>query len=249
MAGIVPVIKIQIAFYESLGIRAARTYGRAIRIAKQHGLLVIGDIKRGDVGSTAEAYADAHFGSIAASNSMDADAVTLSPYLGFDAIAPFMPFVKDAGKGLYLLVRTSNPSAPDLQDEILRDGRRLFEHVSDTVAKWGSSAIGERGYSSLGMVVGATYPHELEMLKQRHPHSLFLVPGYGAQGGTAESIAAAFRSDSFDFLVASSREILKVASTRDFSHRECVAALALAATSMRDNILAAFARLHGRTAP
>jgi orotidine-5'-phosphate decarboxylase len=157
--------------------------------------------------------------------------------------------VRDSGKGLYLLVRTSNPSAPELQDARLSDQRLVYEHVADLVATWGRRAVGDSGYSSLGMVVGATYPHELSALKQRHPKTPFLVPGFGAQGGTSESIAGAFEADAFDFLVASSREILKAAAASELPRTECIAALRAAAESMRDDLLAALSRESGRRAP
>lgn len=195
-------VKPQIAFYERYGPPGLSAYEHAVVAARAAGLLVIGDIKRGDIGTTAEAYAEAHLTGEAA-----ADAVTLNPYLGSDSVAPFLQTAARVGGGAFVLVRTSNPSARELQDLPVR-GRPLHEHVAELVNAWGAESRGECGYSSVGAVVGATAPAELERLRRLMPHAWLLVPGVGAQGATAADVAAAFDRTGLGALVNSSRGIL-----------------------------------------
>jgi orotidine-5'-phosphate decarboxylase len=195
-------VKPQIAFYERYGPPGLAAYEHAVTNARAAGLLVIGDVKRGDIGSTAEAYAEAHLTGDAA-----ADAVTINPYLGSDSVAPFVTTAARVGGGAFVLVRTSNPSARELQDLPVR-GRPLHEHVAELVNAWGVELRGECGYSSVGAVVGATVPQELERLRQLMPHAWLLVPGVGAQGATAADVAAAFDRSGLGALVNSSRGIL-----------------------------------------
>lgn len=236
----VPIVKIQIAFYEALGSQSAHVYARTVALAKERGFVVIGDVKRGDIGTTAQAYAEAHLRSFGEGLTSDVDAVTLNPYLGSDSVEPFLPFVRDHGKGLFLLVRTSNPSAVELQDELLVDGRRVFERTAELVDRWGTPYRGESGYSSVGMVAGATYPNDLLWIRRNHPHALLLVPGFGAQGGTAEGIARAFDGRGNGLIVASSREILSAVSKGGDSNAACIAAAKDAASKMRRAIRTAF---------
>lgn len=194
-------VKPQIAFYEALGPAGFSAYLDAIAFARARGLLVIGDIKRGDVGSTAEAYARAHLGPDGA------DAVTVNPYLGSDSLQPFIRAARANERGLFALVKTSNKSATEIQD-LKVDGEPLCHHVARLVEKLGAQDIGECGYSLLGAVVGATHPASAAALRKQMPHAFFLVPGYGAQGGSARDCAPNFLPDGLGAVVNSSRGII-----------------------------------------
>lgn len=203
-------VKPQIAFYERLGSRGVRAYAETIRLARAAGLLVIGDVKRNDIASTAAAYAAAHLGppdGQPPDSDLAADAVTVNPYLGADGIRPFLQSAAAAGGGLFALVKTSNPSSADVQD-VECEGRPLFERVGELVEGWGAEHRGQSGYSLLGAVVGATYPEELARLRRLMPHAPFLVPGYGAQGGGAADAAPAFDADGLGAVVNSSRGVI-----------------------------------------
>lgn len=207
-AGHAPIIKLQLAFFETLGSRGIAAYEYAVRAARERGLLVIADAKRGDIGTTAAAYADAFFGERPTRDGFAADAITLNAYLGTDSVEPFLRYVRDHGRGLFILVRTSNPSARELQDIDLANGRRVHDAVAALVVRWGEDSVGILDYSSVGMVVGATYPDDLKRLRSAHPRALFLVPGFGAQGGSAETVRGAFDRSGQGALIASSREIM-----------------------------------------
>lgn len=199
---LVAVVKPQIAFFEALGVEGMEVYSKTVKYARSKGLLVIADIKRGDIGSTSEAYAKAHF----EHPDFEIDAVTLSPYMGSDTIEPFLPYVKK-GKGLFILVKTSNKSSQDFQD--LQMGlSRLYQVVGAKVKEWGKAFVGMSGYSSIGAVVGATHPEELKRLRAEMPTTPFLVPGFGAQGGTAQDIKPAFDKNGLGAIVNSSRDII-----------------------------------------
>jgi orotidine-5'-phosphate decarboxylase len=186
----VAVVKPQIAFFERLGWRGMKVLEAVVDRARGQRLLVLLDAKRGDVGSTAAGYAAAYLGPQAAPT---CDAMTLNPYLGRDALAPFLEQARQLGRGLFVLVKTSNPGSGDLQDLCLEDGRTLFEAVAEALADEARDLRGEAtGWSSLGVVVGATYPGESERVRERLPHSLFLVPGYGAQGADAKAALRGF---------------------------------------------------------
>ncbi|MEM7352435.1 MAG: orotidine-5'-phosphate decarboxylase [Acidobacteriota bacterium] len=190
VGGRAAILKPQIAFFERLGWRGLRALGRLTERARQQGLLVLLDAKRGDIGSTAAGYAEAYLGPQAA---IPCDAMTLNPYLGRDTLAPFLQQAKANGRGLFVLVKTSNPGSGDLQDRQLDDGSTLFETVAAALAAEAEALRGpDTGWSSLGVVVGATYPGESERVRERLPHSLFLVPGYGAQGGSAAAALSGF---------------------------------------------------------
>jgi orotidine-5'-phosphate decarboxylase len=199
VAPLVPAVKPNLAFFEAHGWEGYREFMRVVGHAREKGLLVIADAKRGDIGSTAKAYADSIF------LEAGADAVTLSPWLGRDSLDPFFEYASE-GRGFFLLVKTSNPSSADLQD-LERPGGTVFEAAADLVTGWGSEFIGESGMSAVGAVVGATFPEQAAALRQRMPHTPFLLPGYGVQGGKAETLKSAFAADGSGALVNSSRGI------------------------------------------
>lgn len=203
---IVPVCKPQIAFYEELGVEGLRAFEETIRYAKAKGLLVISDAKRGDIGATAEAYARAYLGGPSAA--FDVDALTVNPYLGRDTLEPFVKTGAANGRGIFVLVKTSNPGSGDLQDLTLKDGRSIREHVAQMVHDLGSNHRGSCGLSDVGAVVGATYPEEARALRAAMPDTIFLIPGYGAQGGSAKDAAAGFRDDGRGAIVNNSRGII-----------------------------------------
>ena len=193
-------VKPQVAFYELLGWQGFRAFEDTIRVAREMGLLVIADMKRGDIGSTAEAYAASCF------EQLDADAVTLNPYLGSDGITPFLKYVS-AGKGVFVLVKTSNPSAAELQD-IDTGGIKFHERTADLVARWGEAHLGAAGYSAVGAVVGDTFPRDVARLRASMPKSPLLLPGYGAQGAAAADCMSAFDAHGLGAVVNSSRAII-----------------------------------------
>ncbi len=199
-------VKPQSAFYERWGAPGIVAWEHAVETARAAGLLVIGDVKRGDIGSTAAAYAEGHLAS-PGRPAARVDAVTLNPLLGTDSVAPFLEVMAAQGAGCFVLVRTSNPSASELQDLPVQ-GRPLHEHVAALVARWGQGHLGACGYSSVGAVVGATAPAELRRLRELLPRAWFLVPGVGAQGATAADVAPAFDGRGLGALVNSSRGIL-----------------------------------------
>lgn len=204
VAPIVPAVKLQIAYYELLGPEGLHAYRSTIHYARNKGLLVIGDIKRGDIGSTANAYAEAHlFGDAAA------DAVTVNPYMGSESILPFLEVARRSGKAVFVLVKTSNRSSAELQDLEVGDPRqRNYEVVARIVDELGSDSIGKEGYSLVGAVVGATFPAEADRLRKALPHTFFLVPGYGVQGANAQDVVACFDSNRSGAIVNASRSII-----------------------------------------
>ncbi len=195
-------VKPQIAYYEAWGAPGIQAFEDTVRKAHELGLLVISDIKRGDIGSTASAYAAAHLLAPEAG-----DAITVNPYLGTDSIQPFLDACQACHGGLFILVRTSNPSARDIQD-LDSGGQPVHEHVAKLVKEWGSTLVGRHGYSSVGAVVGATAPEELAKLRSMLPNTWFLIPGVGAQGGKASDVAAAFDERGLGAVINSSRGIL-----------------------------------------
>jgi len=211
IADIVPAVKPQIAFYEQYGHAGFLAYEQTIKYAQEKGMIVIGDAKRNDISSTAEAYANGHLGLVDVFGKptpvIGADALTVTPYLGSDGITPFTKVCKEHGKGIFVLVRTSNPSADELQGQPVGD-HLLDEEVATLVEGWGRDLIGESGYSSVGAVVGATYPEEAVSLRQLMPNQIFLVPGYGAQGGGAQDVKPCFHENGSGAIVNSSRDII-----------------------------------------
>ncbi len=208
---LVPAVKPQLAFYERYGLEGLRTYAKTINYARRAGLLVIADGKRNDIGSTAAGYADAFLGRApvfdqGVSAEFVADALTVNGYLGSDGVAPFVDRAERYGTGLFVLVKTSNPSSGDVQDLEVA-GRPLYEHMGALVERWGESTRSACGYSSVGAVVGATYPEQGCRLRTLMPHTLFLVPGYGAQGATAADVVGCFDARGGGAVVNASRSI------------------------------------------
>lgn len=193
---IIPAVKPQIAFYEMFGVEGIKAFIETCKYAKSKGMIVIADMKRGDIGTTAEGYSNASIGKTPIGETyqsiFDADFVTVNPYLGTDGIKPFVEDCKKYGKGIFILVKTSNKSSGEIQDLETKDGDKLYEKVAKLVNEWGKELIGENGYSSISAVVGATYPKQLKELREIMPNGYFLIPGYGAQGGKAEDIALGF---------------------------------------------------------
>lgn len=219
VAPLVPAVKPQSAFFEECGPNGVHALARVIRHARRAGLIVICDAKRGDIGSTAEAYARAYLaGADPDAAPFAADALTVNPYLGSDTLEPFCQLAAKRGAGLYVLVRTSNPGAGTLQDR-QTDGRTLFEHVADVVESLAATSAGSSAYGCVGAVVGATYPRELIELRRRMPHAPLLVPGYGSQGGSAADTAAAFDADGLGAVINSSRGIIFAHKRKDLAER------------------------------
>lgn len=243
---IVPAVKPQIAMYERFGIPGLQAYNATCEYAQGRGLTVIGDIKRGDISSTALAYA-AHLGGVIINgehqDTWSEDAVTVNPYLGTDGIKPFLNQCDAYKKGIFILVRTSNPSSAEIQEQELADGRRLFEAVGDLTEKWGEYLIGGHGYSEVGAVVGATHREQGELLRKRMPHTFFLVPGYGAQGGKADDVAGFFDEKGLGAIISSSRGIT-AAYKKDpkYGEKDYAQAAADAAVRMREDLAAALNR-------
>ena len=207
---LIPAVKPQIAMYEKFGLDGLDAYIRTCEYARSKGLVVIGDIKRGDIGSTAEAYAGHIDGCDIEGEHFDLwkeDYITINPYLGVDGIEPFLKVLRKDEKGIFVLVRTSNPSSGELQDKMMED-TYMYNQVADLVSKWGEDTIGEYGYSKVGAVVGATHPIQGVELRKRMPHTFFLVPGYGAQGGKGADLKGFFDENGVVCIVNSSRGII-----------------------------------------
>lgn len=209
---IVPAVKPQIAFYEMFGLEGLRAFNETCKYAKSKGMLVIADIKRGDIGTTAQGYSNAFIGKTPIGaleySIYDVDFVTLNPYMGIDSIKPFIDDCRKYQKGMFVLVKTSNKSSGDLQDLKLENGKTIYETVADLVNEWGKDSIGEYGYSDVSAVVGATYPKQIEELRRIMPAGFFLIPGYGAQGGKAEEIALGFDKNGLGGIVNASRSLM-----------------------------------------
>ena len=207
---IIPAVKPQIAMYEQFGIEGLKAFQKTVEYCKSKDLVVIGDIKRGDIGSTSEAYAVGHLGKVQVGSNefstFNEDFATVNPYLGSDGINPFIKVCQEEKKGLFILVKTSNPSSGEFQDQLI-DGRPLYELVGEQVAKWGETHMGN-DYSYIGAVVGATYPEMGKTLRKLMPKTYILVPGYGAQGGKAEDLVHFFNEDGLGAIVNSSRGII-----------------------------------------
>lgn len=207
---LIPAVKPQVAMYEQFGIPGMIAFEKTVAYCQEKDLVVIGDIKRGDIGSTSAAYATGHIGKVQVGSNCFApfheDFVTVNPYLGTDGIKPFVDVCKEEKKGLFILVKTSNPSSGEFQDRII-DGRPLYEWVGEKVAQWGADCMGD-SYSYIGAVVGATYPEMGKILRKIMPKSFILVPGYGAQGGQGKDLVHFFNEDGLGAIVNSSRGII-----------------------------------------
>ena len=238
VASHVPAVKPQIAYFERHGPAGVGAYAGAVAAAREAGLMVIGDVKRGDIGSTAAQYAAWHLGS------HGPDAITVNGYFGADGLAPFVDAASQAGKGIFVLVRTSNPSAATIQDFADATGKTLYEHIAEQVAAVGAGErlAGRRGYSCVGAVVAATYPDEARRLRELMPQAIFLVPGYGAQGASAEDCAAAFKPDGTGAIVNASRSVIYAFAEERYSGMKWTDAIAAAAGAFARDISAALAR-------
>lgn len=236
---IVPAIKPQAAYYEMYGYQGVQTLEQTIRYAKLKGMFVITDGKRNDIGATMQAYTAAHLGTVKVGENeiepFGADALTVNGYLGSDGINPLLDVCKVRDKGIFVLVKTSNPSSGELQDQLM-DGVPLYARMGDLCEKWGADQIGAFGYSAVGAVVGATYPEQLRELRARLPHTFFLVPGYGAQGGGAEGVAGAFDENGLGGIVNSSRAIMCAYQKEGCDPRDFAKAARREAIRMRDDI-------------
>ena len=216
---LIPAVKPQIAMYEQFGIPGLQAYKKTVDYCKSKDLVVIGDIKRGDIGSTSAAYAVGHLGHVQVGSKkyagFDEDFATVNPYLGSDGINPFLKVCKEEKKGIFILVKTSNPSSGEFQDRLI-DGRPLYEHVGEKVNEWAMQCMGD-DYSYVGAVVGATYPEMGKVLRKVMPKSFILVPGYGAQGGKAEDLVHFFNEDGLGAIVNSSRGIIAAYAKEEYA--------------------------------
>ncbi len=236
---IVPAVKPQSAYYELLGHAGVEAFKKTAEYAKSKGLYVIADVKRGDIGSTAEAYSAAYLGSVKIGNTtrfpFDFDAITVNGYLGSDGIKPFLEASVKYDKAFFVLVKTSNPSSAEFQDQDI-GGRTLYAAVGDLISELSKDTLGAYGYSRVGAVVGATYPEELKLLRQRLTNSFFLVPGYGAQGGGAKDVAYAFDERGCGAVVNSSRAIICAWKKTGNDGRDYAEAARREALKMRDDL-------------
>jgi len=237
---LVPIIKPQIAFYELFGYEGVRAFEETVKYAKEKGLLVISDAKRNDIGSTSEAYAKSQIGwnsyfSKEKEPVIGADAVTINAYFGKDGVKPFLELCDNDQKGIFVLVRTSNPSAGEVQN-LIHENKTIYQMMGYYVDSWGADLTGENGYSSVGAVVGATYPKEAKLLREVMPNSYFLVPGYGAQGGGAEDVKPCFNKDGLGAIINSSRGITFAYQKMDFDDNAYAEASRLAVEDMKKDL-------------
>lgn len=249
---LVPAVKPQIAMYEQFGIPGLSAFAKTVSYCKEKGLLVIGDIKRGDIGSTSSAYAVGHLGKVAVGSKsyygFDEDFVTVNPYLGSDGVKPFIDVCKEEKKGIFVLVKTSNPSSGEFQDRLI-DGKPLYQYVGEQVAAWGAECMpGEGSYSYVGAVVGATYPEQGRIMRKVMPKSFILVPGYGAQGGKGEDLLDFFNEDGLGAIVNSSRGIIAAYQQEQYAQygeQGYAEASRAAVIAMREDIASALEKRFG----
>ncbi len=242
IADIVPCVKVQSAYYEMYGYHGVETFYKTIQYAREKGLIVIADVKRNDIGSTAAAYSNAYLGRIRILGEevvpFGADFATVNGYLGSDGIKPFLDDCSRYNKGIFVLVKTSNPSSGELQDKDV-GGETVFEHMADMVERWGKNFIGKYGYSSVGAVVGATWPEQAKALREKHKSIFVLIPGYGAQGATALDILPSFDKNGLGGIVNSSRAILTACKKEKYVHLNFADAARAAALDMKEDIMGA----------
>ena len=236
---IVPAVKVQVAYYEMYGYQGMKAFKQTIDYAKSKGMIVIADVKRNDIGSTAGCYSKAYLSGVEVAGkkitAFDSDYITVNGYLGSDGILPFVKDCKENDKGLFILVKTSNPTSGELQDKKFENGNTLYEEMGDLVEKWGSELIGKYGYSSIGAVVGATHREQAEIIRKRNPHTFFLIPGYGAQGGKAEDLAVCF-VNGIGGIVNSSRGILCAYKKDKYQGMDYAKAARQASIDMREDL-------------
>lgn len=239
LCDIVPAVKPQAAFYEAWGWQGMKALQETIAYAREKGMYVIIDAKRGDIGTTMAAYADAHLGVSRIGEqefaAFDGDALTVNGYLGSDGIKPAVELCKKYDKGIFVLAKTSNPSSGELQDKLL-EGSEVFRTMGKMCESWGEGTLGASGYSAVGAVVGATYPQQLRALRAELPHTFFLVPGYGAQGGGGADVAGAFDASGAGAIVNSSRGLIAAWQKENCAAEDFAGAARRAALSMRDDI-------------
>ena len=232
LCDIVPAGKVQIAYYEMYGAEGLKAYRETLSYAAEKGLVVIADAKRNDIGSTAACYSRAFLGETSVEgarfSAFPSDYVTVNGYLGTDGIVPFVEDCKERDKGIFVLVKTSNPSSGELQNLLLENGTPVYEYMGGLVEKWGESTVGKYGYSAVGAVVGATHPEEAARLRKKLPHTFFLIPGYGAQGGSAEMLRCCFGKDGLGGVVNNSRGILCAYKKTGGTYYEAARAAAVA---------------------
>lgn len=237
---IVPAIKPQAAYYEMYGYQGMKTLYKTQEYAKSRGMYVITDGKRNDIGTTMEAYAAAHLGSVQVGSETFApfkgDALTVNGYLGSDCINPLIKICRQYDKGIFILAKTSNPSSGELQDKLI-NGMPIYEYMGNMCEKWGEELPGKYGYSGVGAVVGATYPEQIAELREKLPHTFFLIPGYGAQGASAKDIAAAFDKNGLGGIVNSSRGIMCAYKKEGCDERDYAGAAFREASRMKKEIM------------
>lgn len=237
---IVPCVKVQIAYYEMYGLDGMRTFAETVKYAGKKGMLVMTDAKRNDIGATAECYAKAYLGETVvgdkAYTAFDSDFLTVNGYLGSDGIKPFLGWMQKRDKGIFVLVKTSNKSSGELQDLKLENGKTVYEYMGSLVEEWGKDSIGKYGYSAVGAVVGATHPAQAEILRKEMPHTFFLIPGYGAQGGTADDLKVCFNRDGLGGIVNSSRGILCAYKQEKYAGRSYFEAARQACVDMKNDL-------------
>ena len=241
---IIPAVKPQIAFYEMYGIPGMEAFEETCKYAKEKGMVVIADIKRGDIGSTAAGYSNAFLGRTQIGEEeksiYDVEFVTVNPYMGTDCIKPFIEDCKKYNKGIFILVKTSNPSSGELQDLKLESQKEVYLQVAELVEKWGEELRGNYQYSSVAAVVGATYPEQLKQIRKVAPHTYFLIPGYGAQGGKASDIALGFDENGLGGIINASRSLMCAYKSENWKDKcteeEYFKATRLEAIRMRDEL-------------
>lgn len=247
LCDIVPAVKPQAAYYEMYGWQGVKALCDTISYAKSKGMFVITDGKRNDIGTTMEAYAAAHLGETAVNGesieAFGADSLTVNGYLGTDGIKPLLNICKEKDKGIFVLVKTSNPSSGELQDMKLETNESVYEHMGKMCEGWGKELIGKYGYSAVGAVVGATYPEQLKELREKLPHTFFLVPGYGAQGGGAEDVKNAFDQRGLGAIINSSRGIMCAWKNQNLAEDDFAIAARNEAVRMRDELVGAIGKI------
>ena len=235
----IPAVKVQVAYYEMYGVEGMKAFRDTIKYARDNGLMVIADVKRNDIGSTASCYSRAYIGASDINGKkitpFESDFITVNGYLGSDGILPFVKDCEQNDKGLFVLVKTSNPTSGELQDLNMENGKTLYDNMASLVDKWGQTTIGKYGYSSIGAVVGATHKEQALLIRKEHPHLFFLIPGYGAQGGKAEDLAVCFENGKGG-IVNSSRGILCAYKKPEYAGLDYKQAALKAAINMKKDI-------------
>lgn len=237
---IIPAVKPNIAFYEMFGIEGIKAFEETCNYAKEKQMIIIADSKRGDIGSTAQAYSNTFLGKTPIAEGLesifDVEFVTVNPYLGIDGVQPFLEDAKKYNKGMFILVKTSNKSSGEIQDLKTEDGESIYIKVAKLVNQWGKELIGENGYSSVGAVVGATYPQQLQKLRKIMPNAYFLIPGYGAQGGNANDIALGFDENGLGGIVNASRSLMCAYKKSNYQEEDFAKATRQEAIRMKEEL-------------